>query len=83
MNKRGTLGITIITAIFIFIIGMVTINLILPEVSDFRINMDCSNAAGITDGTKLTCLAGGIVIPYFILLVVSISIGGIVSKLLL
>lgn len=82
MNKQGKLGIAIISAIFIFIIGMAVINIILPEISTFRIDMDCSNAAGITDGTKLLCLVGGIAVPYFILLVISIACGRIISELI-
>jgi len=80
MNKKGSLGITIISTIFIFIIGMATLNLILPEVTNFRVGMDCSNSAGISDSTKLTCLAGDLTIPYFILIVLSISLGGIISR---
>lgn len=83
MNKKGNLGIAIVSAIVIFIIGLAVINLIMPEVTIFRINMDCSNPTGITDGTKLTCLAGDLVVPYFILLVLSISLGGIISRFVL
>ena len=82
MNKRGSLAIAIMTSIFIFIIGMAVINLLLPEVTNFRINMNCGDASAISDGTKLMCLAGGAAIPYFIMLVFSISIGGIVSRLI-
>jgi hypothetical protein len=83
MNRRGSLGIAIVTAIFVFIVGLAVINLILPEVTNFRTDMDCSNAAGITDGTKLTCLIGDTIVPYFILLILSVTIGGIVERLLI
>ena len=81
LNKRGqTLGIAIVAAIFIFIIGLAVVNLIMPEVTNFRTGMDCANPTGISDGTKLLCLCGDGVIPYFILLVFSISLGGIISR---
>lgn len=80
LNKRGSLGIAIMTSIFIFIIGFAVINLLLPEVTDFRINMNCADAENISDGTKLICLVGGISIPYWILLVLSISVGGILAR---
>jgi len=80
MNKKGGLGITIISAIFIFIVGMATINLILPEVTNFRVGMDCASASSISDSTKLTCLVRDLTIPYFILLIFSISIGGVLAR---
>lgn len=79
-NKRGqTLGIAIIVAISIFIVGMMSLNFIYPEVTRARDsdNLDCSNSS-ISDGTKLTCLVADIVIPYFILLIISV-VGGIIT----
>ena len=55
----------------------------MPEITQFRIDMSCSDAANISDATKLVCLAGGVVVPYFILLVFSISVGGIIAKFVL
>jgi hypothetical protein len=60
-NKKAQLGLSIINAIFIFIIGMLIINFLMPEVTDFRTNMDCSNYSGISDATKLLCLVGDVV----------------------
>jgi hypothetical protein len=83
MNKKGKLGIAIISAIFVFIIGMAVINLLMPEIATFRIDMNCADASSISDGTKLLCLVGGIAIPYWILLIVSITIGGIISEVII
>ena len=83
MNKKGSLGIAIITSIFVFIIGLAVINLLLPEVTNFRINMNCADAENINDGVKLLCLVGDVTIPYWILLIISITIGGIVAKFVL
>jgi len=66
MNKRGqTLGVAVISIIFIFIIGMMSINFLFNEVSDFRSNLNCATAADITDGTKLLCLVVDTSIPYW------------------
>lgn len=84
-NKRGqTLGVAIIISIFIFIVGMLTINIIKPEVTVARSPevLDCSNAS-ITDGNKLTCLAVDVVVPYFIILVLAIAGGIITARLML
>jgi hypothetical protein len=82
MNKKGqTMGLAILSAIFVFITGMMIINFIIPEVNDFRINLNCADAESISDGTKLLCLVGGTAVPYWILLIFSILVGAIVSRL--
>ena len=88
-NKRAqTLGLAIIIAITLFIVGMLSINYIKPVVTIARdaTHLDCANTAdfpaGISDGTKLLCLTVDLVIPYFIILIFSISGGIIVSRFL-
>ena len=84
MNKRGqTLGLAILSSVFIFIIGLMIINFIIPEVTEFRINLNCADAEAISDGTKLLCLVGGTAVPYWILLIFSIIVGAIVSRMTL
>jgi len=80
MNKRGNIGIGVITAIFIFLIGFATLNLLLPEVSTFRVDMHCDSPDDITDSTKLLCLVVDLAIPYWIVVIISVAIGGIVAK---
>ena len=80
MNKKGNLGIAIVTSIFVFIIGLSIINLLMPEVDTFRIDMNCEAAADISDATKLLCLAVDLTIPYWILIILSVAVGGIVAK---
>jgi len=85
-NKKGqTLGISIIIGITILIVGLMSINFVRDEVTDVRLasGLDCSNSTGISDGTKLTCLAVDLVVPYFLLLVLSAVGGIIVARLLL
>ena len=83
MNKKGNLGIAIVTSIVIFIIGFASLNLLMPEVTQFRTDMDCATAADISDGTKVLCLIVDTTIPYWILLILSLSVGGIVARLTL
>ena len=82
-SKKGTMGIAIITSIFVLIIGLAIINLLIPEVTNFRTDMNCADASSISDATKLTCLVGGISIPYWIFLILSITIGIIIAKIVL
>ena len=89
MNKKAqSMGIAIVIAITIFIVGMVSVNFLKDEVtrargSDF---LDCANTAdfpaGISDGTKLTCLAVDVVIPYFIVIIFSVAGGMITARML-
>ena len=83
-NKRGSgLGIAIIVSITFFIIGLMAINYITPEVTRARLpvtGLDCANATIISDGNKLTCLAVDMAVPYFILLVFSAAIGYVSTK---
>jgi len=85
-NKRGAgLGIAIVIAVMFFIIGMTAINFVTPEVTRTRAAdaLNCADSATISDGTKLTCLAVDLVVPYFILLIFSGAGGYITAKLLL
>lgn len=75
------MGIAILSAIIIFIIGMATLNLILQDVSDARTNLSCSSPGTISDGTKLLCLIVDTSVPYFVWLVFSIAIGAVIARI--
>lgn len=86
MNKKGqTMGLAIVFGICFFIIGLMVLNFVKDEITRTRSsdNLDCSNTAGISDGTKLTCLVVDIVIPYLILLVLSVVLSLITVRLFL
>lgn len=81
MNKKGqTLGIGILSAIIIFLVGMMMISFLLTEVSNARTDLNCANADDITDGTKLLCLMIDTTVPYWIWLVFSVVIGIVVAR---
>jgi len=81
-NKAQSLGIVVIVAIVIFMVGMVAMNFLKDEVTRARdaTNLDCSNSAVISDGTKLTCLVVDLVVPYFIIIIISVAGGLITSR---
>lgn len=84
MNSKGqTIMLSILFAIFIFLVGIVFINFLKSDVLTFRGAMSCADPSGISDGTKLTCLFGDATLPYWILLVISLSGGMILSRLLI
>ena len=80
-NRGQTMGITILSCVVIFIIGIMCINLLMPEVSDARINLSCDSPSTISDGTKFLCLIVDVQVPYFIWLVFSISMGAILVRM--
>ena len=80
MNKRGqNWGLTIISAIMIFMMGMVVINLIKPEITNARSGLDCTNSS-ISDGNKLTCLGVDSTLPYFIMTIISLAGGALMAR---
>ena len=84
MNNSGqTLGLAILSSIFIFIIGMMTINFLLDELTNARVDLNCSDGASISDASKLLCLLIDTSVPYWILLIFSISMGAIIARMYL
>ncbi len=82
MNNKAQIsgiGIAIVVAMFLFIIGMININFIKDEVTRTRGDLNCSLTT-ISDGSKLTCLLTDLVIPYFIIIIISAAGGLITSK---
>ncbi len=79
-KKGQTLGLAIMLAIIIFIVGFLMINFLKDQVTQTRIDLNCASPDDITDGTKLLCLAIDSTVPYWILLIFSISIGLITER---
>ncbi len=85
MNKKSqTLAISIMVALFLFMLGMMAVNFLKDEVTTARDsnNLDCEDS-GISDGNKLTCLAVDFVIPYFMITIISVSGGFITARFIL
>ena len=80
MNKKGSLGIAIVTALILIIIGFMMINFVMDEVTRTRGDLNCANAGDISDSTKLLCLTVDVVVVYFIWIILSVSIGLIISR---
>ena len=82
INKRGNMFSAGMIALILFITGFIVINFFMPEVTQARIDLSCSDAANISDGTKLMCLFVDSAIIYWIILIFSI-VGGILADNLL
>tara|TARA_R100000750_G_C2339097_1_gene93406 strand:+ start:732 stop:992 length:261 start_codon:yes stop_codon:yes gene_type:complete len=86
MNKKAqTLGLAIIVAVTIFIVGMLAINFLKPEITRARGSdqLNCADTDNISDGVKITCLVVDVVIPYFIILIFLVAGGIITARFLL
>ena len=75
MNKRGgSLFFGLIVGLMIFTVGMIVMNFIKDDVTTARTDLDCANPS-ISDGSKLTCLGVDFVVPYGIILILSVAGG--------
>ena len=80
MNKKATVFSAVMVAIIIFMIGMLMVNFLKPEVDTARTGLNCTSPA--TDGTKVMCLFVDGSIPYFFVLIFSVAGGLIADKFL-
>ena len=78
MNKRGSVFFGVAMGIVIWIFGVLMIPFIMDDVSTFRGEMDCSDTS-ITGGNMLSCLAGDLVVPYIIWIIISLSLGFVIG----
>jgi len=78
-NKRGSIFLGITLGLFIFITGVLILPFITDDIATFRVDLNCSNVDSITDGTKLTCLFGGALVPYYIWFFSSLAIGLVIG----
>ena len=84
MNKKAqSLGLGIMSFLLIILVGFLSVNFLMTEVSTARANLNCANATAIEDGNKLLCLAADITIPYWIWIILAIAIGAITSRFVL
>ena len=80
-NKRANIYAAVMVAIVVFMIGMITVNFLKPEITSARNSITCTAPA--TDGSKMLCLVLDTAVPYFIVLVLSIAMGVITDKVLI
>jgi hypothetical protein len=83
MNKRGNLFSAAMITLILFMVGMLVTNFLMPEVSQTRTDLSCSDTGSISDGTKLMCLFVDSTVIYWMILVFSIAGGAILDKLVL
>ena len=84
MNNSGqTLMLSLLFAAFIFIFGVLILNTLKLDIPTARIGLDCTNYSGISDGNKITCLMVDWVVPYFILIIISLAGGRILERFLI
>jgi hypothetical protein len=80
MNKKANVYSVILITFLLFSVGLIIANFLKEPITDARTNLECSNAASITDGAKLLCLTIDFTMIYFIILVVSIAGGAILDR---
>ena len=79
MNKRGSMFFGVAIGIVIFIFGVLFLPFLMDDVTTFRDAMSCEDTT-TTGGNMLSCLMGDILIPYWILFFVSLTLGFVVGR---
>lgn len=94
INRKGTLLLTIIFAVAIYLFGMLFVDFIDSESEDAAATTTASGLPGlncgpssnpnmdVSDGTKLACLATDAATPYFIWAIISLAGGSLLGALL-
>lgn len=78
-GKKGNIFLGVVVFLFIFVFGVLFMPFLADDITTARVALDCTNSS-INDGTKLQCLGTDIVMPYFILFFVSVSLGYLVGR---
>lgn len=77
-DKRGSIFLGFIFAIFFFMIGMWMLPFMKDTVTDSRTDLDCTNSS-ISDGNKVVCLIVDAGVPYFIIAIL-MFVGGLIGR---
>jgi len=81
MNKKGAIFLGCIVALMIFLAGTLFIEHFKSDITTARTDLSCSNPTTISDGTKVLCLMMDGLVPYYILVFLSL-VGGFVMEAL-
>lgn len=84
MRRRGqtTAALSILFAFAIYFFGIQFVNFLIPDVDTARTALSCSTPSSLSSGIRILCLFVGGVIPYFIWIIVSVTGGIFLSKLI-
>lgn len=80
-SKGQTMPLAILTTLAVILVGFTLLNFLMPEVTNFRTDIGCANAATLSDGGKVLCLIGDGVIPYVIVSILALGIGSITVRI--
>lgn len=79
--KGQSYPLAILSMLGILIVGFTFINFILPEISSSRIDLNCADASNIHDGNKVLCLVVDSAAPYYIIVIISLVVGIVISRM--
>jgi hypothetical protein len=79
----ASVGLTLVSVIFFWIIGFASINFLMDSVTDTTAQLNCDSAGTISGGTMFLCLMLDTTVIYFMVSIVSILVGAVVAELLI
>lgn len=72
---------TLLVIIIFFMVGILIVGLIMPNIAMSRSDLDCTNL-NISSGNKIACIFIDLTIPLFIMAIVVVSILAIINKII-
>jgi len=78
-NKKGSLFLGAVFAMFFLMIGMMIIPFMKDGVTSARTDIGCTTNSSISDGAKLGCLFIDAGVPYFIIIFLTL-VGGFIGN---
>lgn len=73
-SKKGNIYFAVVIALIIWIAGILILPFITDDIDTFRTDMDCENNS-ISNTSKVVCLAGDSLVPYFLWTLISLALG--------
>ena len=77
-GKRGSIYLGLAIALFLFITGVLILPFVTDDVTSTRTALNCAGA-GISAGTKLSCLFVDSLTPYYIFFFTTLALGLLVG----
>jgi hypothetical protein len=79
-GKQGSIFLGLLFALIIWIFGILVLSFFLDDITQSRVDLNCSNPTAITSGTMVTCLVENLVTPLWIITFSSLALGLILGR---
>jgi hypothetical protein len=75
-GKQGSIFLGVAIGLFMFVSGILILPYLTDSVATFRVALNCADVGGtLSSGTKLACLFGGSLIPFYLWFLTALCLG--------